>query len=73
MPLLDTSSSTLTAEQAEAYMRQSSRARIVAVQKVSELEAAETAKIPDKVWTELFEIWRRRNREKENYQEQVKV
>jgi hypothetical protein len=69
MPLIDTSSPTLTAEQAEAYLMHSSKARIVAVQQVSELERAEHEKIPDEVWQELFQLWRKQTRSKNLYQE----
>jgi hypothetical protein len=64
MPLLDTSSSTLTAAQAEAYLRHSVRARETAVKQVTDLELAESAKIPDKVWVDLLKFWQRQTHEK---------
>lgn len=68
MPIIDTSSPTLTAEQAEAYLKHSARARIIAVKQVSELERSEEEQIPDEVWLKQFALWRKQTHSKNLYQ-----
>lgn len=63
MPLLDTSSPVLTAEEAEAFLKHSARARIVATKSVSQIERLESESIPSEVWSALFKKWRRENLE----------
>ena len=65
MPLLDTSTPTLTAEQAEAYLMHSNKARIVAVQHVDSIERADESRIS----LAVLELWKQKNYKKAEFVE----
>ena len=71
MPFLDTDSPTLTSAEAEAYLRQSIRARVAAVKTISEIEEAKAAEISDQTWENAFELWHTQTRAKNSYQQQI--